>query len=239
MKVAVIFIGTEKYLNFLPAWYEGCEQFLLPNVDKKYIIFTDGEIPESPDNAIVYHQEHLEWPFITLYRFKMIQKCFDDIQDCDWLLFLDADMRVVDTVNTEDLIDETKKYIGVHHPCHYLKMQPHDELPGSFDVTPLSKACVAESDDLSVYVQGCLWGGKLPYVMDMITELDQRIDDDYKNNIIAMWHDESHLNKFYIENRKDVFVASPSLAYPEIFAKACTFEPKIVHLSKDNSKYHV
>lgn len=34
MKVAIIFIGTEKYLNFLPAWYEGCEQFLLPNVDK-------------------------------------------------------------------------------------------------------------------------------------------------------------------------------------------------------------
>jgi hypothetical protein len=118
-------------------------------------------------------------------------------------------------------------------------MQPHDELPGAFDVTPLSKACVTESDDLSVYVQGCLWGGKLPYVMDMIKELDQRIDDDYKNNIIATWHDESHLNKFYIQNREDVFVASPSLAYPEVFAKACTFEPKIVHLAKDNSKYHV
>ena len=60
MKVAIIFIGTEKYLNFLPAWYESCEQFLLPNIEKKYIIFTDGEIPESPDNAIVYHQNTFE-----------------------------------------------------------------------------------------------------------------------------------------------------------------------------------
>ena len=239
MKVAVVFIGTEKYLNFLPSWYESCEQFLLPNVDKKYIIFTDGEIPESPDNAIVYHQEHLEWPYITLYRFKMIQKCFDDIQDCDWLVFLDADMRVVDTVNPEDLIDETKKYIGVHHPCHYLNMPPHNELPGAFDVTMLSNACVSEDDDLSVYVQGCLWGGKLPYVLDMIKELDRRTTEDENNNIIATWHDESHLNKFYIERREEVFVASPSLAYPEVFAKACTFEPKIVHLAKDNSKYHV
>ena len=38
----------------------------------------------------------------------MIRKCFDDIKDCDWLLFLDADMRVVDTVNPEELFDDTK-----------------------------------------------------------------------------------------------------------------------------------
>jgi hypothetical protein len=185
----------------------------LPGIEKKYIIFTDGEVPESPENAIVYNQEHLEWPYITLYRFKMIQKCFEDIQDCDWLLFLDADMRVVDTVIAEDLFDDSKKYIGVHHPCHYLNMPPHNELPGAFDVTP--------------------------YVLDMIQELDQKTTEDEKNNIIATWHDESHLNKFYIEHRDEVFVASPSLAYPEVFAKVCTFEPKIVHLSKDNSKYHV
>ena len=126
MKVAVIFIGTEKYLNFLPSWYESCEKFLLPGVEKKYAIFTDGEIPEAPDNAVIYKQEHLEWPYITLYRFKMIRRCFDDIKDCDWLLFLDADMRVVDTVNPEELFDDTKKYIGVHHPCHYLNFPTHD-----------------------------------------------------------------------------------------------------------------
>ena len=40
MKVAVVFIGTDKYLNFLPTWYERCEEFFLPGVDKKYLIFT-------------------------------------------------------------------------------------------------------------------------------------------------------------------------------------------------------
>ena len=71
MKVAVVFIGTDKYLNFLPTWYERCEEFFLPGVDKKYLIFTDGSVPESPDNSIVYHQEHLDWPYITLYRFRI------------------------------------------------------------------------------------------------------------------------------------------------------------------------
>lgn len=30
----------------------------------------------------------------------------------------------------------------------------------------------------------------------------------------------------------------PEYAYPEVFAGYCDFEPKIVHLAKDNSKYH-
>ena len=57
----VVFIGTEKYLDFLPSWYERCEENFLPGVDKKYLVFTDGDVPETPDNAIVYKQEHLEW----------------------------------------------------------------------------------------------------------------------------------------------------------------------------------
>ena len=172
MKVAVVFIGTDKYLDFLPKWYESCEEYLLPDVEKKYLVFTNGEIPEPPENVIVYPQEHLEWPYITLYRFKMIMKSFDDIQDCDYLLFLDADMRVVDKVTTEDLIDETKKYIGVHHPCHYLGMEPHNKAPGAFEVRPVSRAAVTEEELMDVYYQGCLWGGKLPYVLDMVKELD-------------------------------------------------------------------
>ena len=102
MKVAVVFIGTDKYLNFLPSCYERCEEFFLPDVEKKYLIFTDGSVPESPDNSIVYHQEHLDWPYITLYRFKILEKVQEDIKDCEWLVFLDADMAVVDSVDRED-----------------------------------------------------------------------------------------------------------------------------------------
>lgn len=239
MKLAVIFVGTGKYLNFLPSWYENCEKNLLPEVEKKYIIFTDGEVDDAPDNTVIKMQEHLDWPYITLYRFKMIQKCFDDIQDCDWMIFLDADTRVVDTVKFEELIDETKNYIGVQHPCHYLKMPPHNQLPGAFETNKSSHAGIADNDDTSIYYQGCVWGGKVPEVFNLINELDHRIDEDHSKGFIAQWHDESHLNKFYAEHSDEVNILSPSFAYPELFANQCTFEPKIVHLSKDNSKYHV
>jgi hypothetical protein len=46
------------------------------------------------------------------------------------------------------------------------------------------------------------------------------------------------MNKYFIENKNLVHTLGPEYAYPEVFAGYCDFEPKIVHLAKDNSKYH-
>ena len=78
----------------------------------------------------------------------------------------------------------------------------------------------------------------MPEVIDMIEELDRRTQDDLKRDMIAKWHDESQMNKFFSERRLDVKVLHPAFAFPEDFASQCQFEPKIVHVSKDNSKYH-
>ena len=139
MKLAVIFIGTGKYLNFLPTWYESCEKYLAPNTDKTYFAFTDGELEGLPDNIHPFSQEHLPWPYITLYRFGTILKVKEALEQFDYVLFLDADMRIVDTVSEEELFTD-KKFIGVHHPCHFLKMNPHTQYPGAFETDPRSCA---------------------------------------------------------------------------------------------------
>ena len=239
MKVAICFIGTGEYLNFLPNYYENLEKYFLPNAEKTILVFTDGELNETPDNLIPYYQEHLEWPYITLTRFEIIQKAKDIISQNDWFVFIDADALVVDTITEEEFFDNTKSFFGVHHPCHYLQMPPHDQLPGAFEINPLSRACITDNDDTSVYYQGCLWGGKVPAVLDMIGELEDWIKKDLDDNVIAVWHDESHLNKFFIQNKDNVHLLGPSFAYPEVFETYCNFEPKIVHLAKNNSKYHV
>ena len=48
-KVAVIFIGTDKYLNFLPEWYKRCEEKFLPDVKKQYFVFTCKKRRSKPD----------------------------------------------------------------------------------------------------------------------------------------------------------------------------------------------
>lgn len=237
MKVAISFFGTGKYLDYLPKWYENIEKNFLPGVKKQILVFTDGEIDDVPENVSIYQIEHKSWPYITLERFNSLLLAKEEIQNYDWFVFLDADTLVVDTIMEDEFFDD-KPFIGVHHPCHYLKMPPHNTYPGAFEINPNSNACVDKTDDLSVYFQGCLWGGKIPEVIEMIEKLDNNIQDDLSRDMIAMWHDESHLNQFYINRREQVKVLGPEYAYPEMFSQYCEFEPKIVHLAKDNSKYH-
>ena len=51
---------------------------------------------------------------------------------------------------------------GVHHPCHFLGMNPHDKLPGAFETNESSLAALdLEKYQPQVYYQGCFWGGKV------------------------------------------------------------------------------
>lgn len=236
MKVVICFIGTGKYLNFLPKYYENIQEYFLPNSEKTLLVFTDGD-GDFPEDVKVYRQKHLEWPYITLTRFRIIQKAKEEIIKNDWFVFIDADALVVDKITEEEFFNDKKPFFGVHHPCHFLQMPPHNEYPGSFETNRLSLSHVSEIDDLSIYYQGCLWGGKVPEVLGMIEELDNRVNEDLNHDVIALWHDESHINKFFIENKDNVNTLGPEYAYPEVFAGYCDFEPKIVHLAKDNSKY--
>ena len=237
-KLAVAFIGTNKYLDFLPSWHESCEKYLAPGCEKRYLVFTDGELEGIPDNIIPYYQEHLPWPYITLYRFATLLRASEEIQKYDYFLFLDADMILVDEVKPEDIFTD-KSFMGVHHPCHFLGMNPHTQYPGAFETNPKSRAAITEDDDISTYWQGCLWGGKVPEVIGMMAELDRRTKDDETRDTIAVWHDESQMNKFFVENKDDVHTLGPQFAFPECFKAFCKFDPVIVHRAKDNSKYQV
>ena len=237
MKVAISFLGTGKYLDFLPKYYENIEKYFLPNSEKTILAFTDGELDGTPENLKVFSQKHLDWPYITLKRFEIINKAREIINDHDWFVFIDGDALVVDRIEDEEFFTD-KPLFGVHHPCHYLKMPPHNQYPGAYEITENCNAAVdLEKYQPKVYYQGCFWGGKVPEVCAMIDELEYRVGDDLHRNVVALWHDESHLNKYFIENPDLVHTYGPEYAFPEVFKDQCTFKPKIVHLAKDNSEY--
>ena len=237
MKVAISFLGTGKYLDFLPQYYQNIEEYFLPNTKKTILAFTDGELDEAPKNIKVFPQEHLDWPYITLKRFEIINKAREIINDHDWFVFIDGDALVVDRIEEEEFFTD-KPLFGVHHPCHYLKMPPHNQPPGAYDQNKESTAYVdVEKENPQTYFQGCFWGGKVPAIMQMIDELEYRVNKDLENDVVALWHDESHINRYFLEREFDVHTFGPEYAYPEVFDQYCNFDPKIVHLAKDNSKY--
>ena len=72
-----------------------------------------------------------------------------NVDDYYWLVSVDADLYTQEEILYEDFFDDSKKYMGVHHPCHYVGFPPHNQHPGSYDTNPLSTACI---DDSIIYM---------------------------------------------------------------------------------------
>ena len=240
MRIAVTFWGTQTYLNFLPEWYGRLEKYFLPNNPKHYFVFTDGEIERIPDNVTLMKIPHYGFPDTYNKTFEEMLKLHDNgvrEDEFDWLVSVDADLYAQEEIQYNDFFDQDKKYIGVHHPCHHVGFPPHNKYPGAYDISPLSNACIDDSImDMTVYYQGCLWGGKIREVYNMMRQIDEWTKDDVSKGIQARYYEESYMNKWFLTHREETHTLSPSYAYPQMFEKYCDFPNKMMHLAKDNSQ---
>ncbi|MCP4400818.1 MAG: methyltransferase domain-containing protein [bacterium] len=169
-----------------------------------------------------------KWPFSILFRFRYIHRIHKQLAEYSHIIFIDADMYVSACVSEEEFFSHEKPLFGVQHPGNY--MRGHSP----YELNPGSSAGVTEADDTSMYWQGCFWGGRTKDVLLLSRILAERIDDDLSRDIIARWHDESHLNKYFIEHRASVHTYHPGYAYPEMLAGKLPGEKKIVHVMKDH-----
>lgn len=118
------------------------------------------------------------------------------------MYYCDADMLFVDHMDDEILGD----LVGTIHPGFYNKY-------GSYEKNPLSLACIKPKEGKKYYAGG-FNGGKSENFLTMCIKIKNNIDIDLSNNIIAVWHDESHLNHYFIDN-PPTNELSPSYCYPE------------------------
>jgi len=85
---------------------------------------------------------------------------------------------------------------------------------GSYETeNPRSKAFIEKSKGF-YYFAGGFYGGTALEFLRMCNLCSRNIQDDLENKYIAIWHDESHLNRYFIDNPPTV-VLSPSYCYPE------------------------
>ena len=57
-RIAISFIGTGSYFNFFPKYYETIDQYFIPECEKHFFVFTDGELDgEIPDNITLIPSE--------------------------------------------------------------------------------------------------------------------------------------------------------------------------------------
>lgn len=251
MKIAINFIGTGSYLKFFPKYYESFMEYFIPECEKDFFVFTDGELGDDiPTNikiisvseeSEILQQDYNDWETITiksmggLKRYEQIKKIKHQLLLYDWYIYLDADMYCCpEIISYDEFFDNTKDFFSVQHPCQNLGMcnfasLTREDLP--FERNPKSLSYIGyEDQEDDIYVQGCLWGGKVPKVFELIDELSDRIIHDLNNGVIAIARDESHLNKYRIEHKNNFNILSPSFAFPGDYPPdQFRFNPRIIH----------
>ena len=212
-RIAILYICTGKYTVFWKDFYESYEKNFVRNCRKDYFVFTDSDALTyaERDNVHIIYQELLGWPYDTLNRFHFFAKIENQLKEFDYIFFMNANMLCREEIVAEEILPQDKDIVVIRHPGFWDKS--NDEY--TYDRNPKSQAYMGKQEG-KYYVCGGINGGKaIPY-LELIKELRRRVDIDSSNDVIALWHDESHLNKYVWELGDDkCLVLSPAYGYPE------------------------
>lgn len=122
--VGIITIATGKYYDeFIPTLKDSIDQYFdASQLSVQFYCFTDAS-KVRPD-ITGFPIAHLAWPFSTLLRFYWIKQHLDQLLKHDFLLYMDADMKVVQAIPSEIFAYDL---IAVQHPG-YLDASPAFEI---------------------------------------------------------------------------------------------------------------
>lgn len=218
MKIAILYVCTGRYAFFWKDFFKSAEKYFLSGHHKEYFVFTDQTI-EVMDNERVHiiPQQNLGWPDNTLLRYHMFQGICDLLVPFDYCCFFNSNAEFCSPVGAEFLPTDNKM-LFVQHPGFYSSSADnftYDRNPESSAYVPFGKG--------TVYVCGGVNCGNTSSYLHFINSIVEATDDNRKRGVIALWHDESHSNRYALDNPHAVL--DPGYCYPEGWA--LPFSPKI------------
>lgn len=208
MRIGLIVIATNRYIEFVPNLISSVKQNFLKNHEVEIFLFTNQTFV---DDVTIIQTDHKPWPWMTLGRYHLI-KTLKKYPKKDYYYYIDADMLVIDEVGEEIFGNRVAAIHG-----------KFKKKPGNFDRNPLSLAYVP-IEITNPYFCGGFQGGS-NYLEDA-EELAIRIDNDFNNGVIAAWHDESHWNRFCLDYAPDIIL-------PHHYCSQKEKDAKILIVKKD------
>lgn len=218
--IGLLIMATGKYISFVEPLIQSAETYFCQGHHVTYFVFTDGGLEES-DNVVKINQPRLGWPFDTMMRYEVYYKSKDLLLKQDYLFACDADMLFSGVVGDEILGER----VATQHPGFVGKR-------GSYETNPLSLACVYDWEG-SQYFAGGFYGGTSAEVINICKTNSGNIEIDLSNGIIAVWHDESHWNRYLI-NHPPTVILTPSYCYPESWN--LPYPKKLLALDKNHKE---
>ncbi|XP_014305916.1 histo-blood group ABO system transferase-like isoform X4 [Myotis lucifugus] len=212
--VGLTVFAIKKYVVFLKLFLETAEQHFMVGHRVHYYVFTDrpADVPsvalgEGRRLVVLEVPGAARWQDVSMRRMQMISDfCERRFQrEVDFLICADADMRFRDHVGVEIL----SPLFGTLHPGFYRATRQ----AFSYERRPQSQAYIPW-DQGDFYYMGALFGGSVAEVQRLTKSCHQAMMADRANGIEAVWHDESHLNRYLLDH-KPTKVLSPEYLWDE------------------------
>lgn len=216
MRVNVLIIATNKYIQFLEGLVASIWDNFLCDEQVSISIFTDRieeanaliKRPAEKDCLRFYRIEHRPFPYPTLYRFHFFNRYETRLRNtCDYHFYVDADSLFMKEVVASDVVS---KRTAVQH-CGYVGKR------GTYEKNRRSRSYVRRSEG-TVYYGGGFWGFADEDFWEFTHAAVDMVDADACRGITPRWHDESVLNRYLIDN-PPVKVLSPSFHWPQNHAE--------------------
>ena len=228
MKILVLTIATNKYIQFVERLYDNIADNFLNGHEIQGLLFTDHDV-ETSENIRVSQIEHEDWPMPTLKRYNYFIKEKEYISQFDYCFYFDVDMGIVGKVGDEVLGD----LVATMHP--YQSFYPKEQR--TYDRNPQSHAYVPQGKEGELYYAGGFNGGSTEKFLEMSKVIAERVTDDLQRGVIALWHDESQMNRYLIDNPPTLSL-TPSYCFAEeqMQNPDYPYQAKIIALKKDHDE---
>jgi hypothetical protein len=257
-KLTIFSVATDRYLEFWLELLSTAEQFIDKDLNVQWILFTNREndIPRAVSerlgtNLVTVRFESSPWPMPTLLRYELLAKAADKVEG-EIVMHLDADMVFAGSLTKNDLIQAIGnqeialvRHPGFFRPSKFAKVIFYLGNPkyilsdlkshllnggiGSWEKNPSSLAFVSRKNR-KVYVCGATWFGRKSSIIELCNSLSLRIQEDLSKNIIAKFHDESHLNWFAANNSFSLL--SPKFCYDKNYPQLRGIKPTLIAIEK-------
>ena len=249
ISVAVAFIGTSKYADFFPEWYDRVCKTFLTDCKKTVFAFSDRIDEEmfQKSNVVPIKIPHDKWPYVTLLRFRFLKAMLEhsSFKNSSHFIYLDADLfSNLPTTFSIVFGDDKKPLVGVQHPSNFLepRWESFVKRGNSLSNVLINTSETEESLASRCYYQGCLWGGKRDSIIELIIECDKNVDLDTASGIVADWHDESHMNCYFLKRPDELRTLSCEFAFPthphyKGRLESLNLSPVLVHIDKDHKEF--
>lgn len=220
--ITICVTATGPYIKFLADLITSCDKYFMPELYRRYIICTD-QLEETAEIAIFKKlQDDIHFhkiirkgfPGDSLYKFHHFLdaiKGLDILNETTAIYMIDADMRINKPIVASELLPHNKRTIvAVKHPYY----------PNQVGPVETRRESSAYIDDIkyqktNVYFCGGFCGATRDSFIDMAITIAQQIDYDDSNELIAEWHDESHMNHYFFNNANIVKKLPMDYCFPE------------------------